>query len=152
MDACDTGIGAVLSQQDNEGRERVIAYGSHVVSEAERRYCMMQQELIAVVTFTRQYHPYLMGRRFLLSIDHGSLTWLHNFPESEVQLAEWLEKLEELDFDIGHRQGKKHTNADTLSRIPRSQCNRDCRNKSKPECLVPQNAVAASRLQPPADP
>ena len=117
MDASDTGIGAVLSQQDDEGRERVIAYGSRVLSKAERRYCVTRWELLAVVMFTRQYHPYLMGRRFLLRTDYGSLTWLRNFREPEGQLARWLERLEELEFDIVHRQGKKHTNADALSRI-----------------------------------
>jgi len=33
-------------------------------------------------------------------------------------LAYWLEQLEEYDFDIVHRQGKLHTNANALSRLP----------------------------------
>ena len=37
-DASDVGIGAVLSQQDDEGRERVIMYGSHLLSKPERKY------------------------------------------------------------------------------------------------------------------
>ena len=72
-------IGAVLSQLDDEGRERVVAYGSRTLSKAERRYCVTRRELLAVVVFTRQYRPYLTGRKFLLRTDHGSLTWLKNF-------------------------------------------------------------------------
>ena len=61
-DASDSGIGAVLSQMDDDGRERVIAYRSHPLSKPERRYCITRRELLAVV----KYRPYLMGRRFLL--------------------------------------------------------------------------------------
>ena len=69
-DISDICIGAVLSQQDDEGRERVIAYGSLVLNKVERRYCVMQLDLFAVLTFTWQYCLYLMGRRFLLRTDH----------------------------------------------------------------------------------
>ena len=109
-DASDTGIGAVLSQVDENGRERAIAYGSCLLSKQERRYCVTRRELLAVVVFTRQFRPYLLG--------HGSLTWLRNFKEPEGQLARWLERLQELDFRIKHRPGRKHINADALSRLP----------------------------------
>ena len=124
-DASDVGIGAVLSQVDDEGHERVIAYGSRALSKAERRYCVTRRELLAVVVFTQQYRPYLMGRKFLLRTDHGSLMWLRNFKEPEGQLARWMERLQELEFDVVHRRGKVHSNADALSRLPCQQCGRD---------------------------
>ena len=40
------------------------------------------------------------------------------FNSAEGQLARWLEQLEEYTFDIVHRQGKLHTNADALSCLP----------------------------------
>ena len=142
-DASDVGIGAVLSQLDDEGRERVVAYGSRTLSKAERRYCVTRRELLAVVVFTRQYRPYLTGRKFLLRTDHGSLTWLKNFKEPEGQLARWLERLQELDFDITHRRGRAHTNADALSRLPCQQCGRDSHVTQSPT-----EVAAASILQP----
>lgn len=39
-------------------------------------------------------------------------------------MASWLEKLQEYDFAVLHRQGPQHTNADALSRIPCRQCGR----------------------------
>ena len=54
----------------------------------------------------------------MLRTDHSSLLWLCNFREPEGQLVCWLEQLEEYDFDIVHRRGKLHANADTLSRLP----------------------------------
>ena len=51
-DASDTGIGAVLSQVNDDGRERVIAYGSRLLTKPERQYCVTRRELLAVVVFT----------------------------------------------------------------------------------------------------
>jgi len=117
-DASDTGIGAVLSKEVDDGRERVIAYGSKLLSKPERRYCTTRRELLAVVYFTRHFRAFLMGQKFTLCTDHGSLTWLTNFKDPEGQLARWLEQLQEFDFEIVHKRGKKHTNADALSRQP----------------------------------
>ena len=123
-DASDVGIGGVLSQLDEDGRERVIAYGSRLLSKAERRYCVTRRELLAVVVFINLYRPYLVCQKFTLRTDHGSLTWLRNFREPEGQLARWLEQLEGLQFDIIHRRGTAHRNADALSRLPCRQCGR----------------------------
>ena len=124
-DASDTGIGAVLSQEVQDGREHVIAYASRVLSKPERRYCVTRKELLAVVFFCHHFRPYLLGRHFTLRTDHGSLTWLWNFKDPEGQLARWLERLQEYDFSIVHRPGKKHGNADGLSRLPCRQCGRE---------------------------
>ena len=121
-DSSDVGIGAVHSQGHEDGFERVVAYASRTLSRPERRYCVTRRELLAVVTFIQHFRPYLLGREFLLRTDHGSLTWLTNFKEPEGQLARWLECLQEFSFEIVHRSGKKHTNADALSRRPCSQC------------------------------
>ena len=80
-DASDVGIGAVLSQTDEKGAERVVAYGSKSLSRAERHYCVTRKELLAVVHFVRHFRPYLLGRQFILRTDHASLTWLANFKE-----------------------------------------------------------------------
>ena len=122
-DASATGIGAVLSQV-KEGQECVVAYASRTLSKPERRYCTTRRELLAVVTFVRQFRPYLLGTHFQVRTDHGSLSWLYNFKNPEGQLARWLEQLQEYNFSVIHRQGKRHGNADALSRMPCTQCGR----------------------------
>ena len=67
-----------------------------------------------------------MGRRFVLRTDHNSQIWLMRFKHIEGQLARWLEELAQFDMEIVHRSGKKHQNADGLSRIPDSLLDCDC--------------------------
>ena len=116
-DASNCHIGGVLSQMQ-EGEERVIAYGSKVLSKAERNYCVTRRELLAVVQFTMQFKHYLLGRKFTVRTDHGALSWLFQFKHPEGQLARWLELLSQFDMDIVHRPGRVHSNGDGLSRRP----------------------------------
>ena len=121
-DASDYGIGAVLSQVAADGGEKVIAYASQVLSKPERNYCVTHREMLAAVFFTDHFRQYLLGRQFSLRTDHQSISWLQNFKEPQGQLARWLEQLQEYDFTIVHRPGKRHGNADALSRRTWSQC------------------------------
>ena len=123
-DASKDGIGGVLSQVQ-DGQERVIAYGSKVLSKAERNYCVTRRELLAVVTYLKHFKQYLYGRHVKVRTDHGALRWLTNFKQPEGQLARWLEVVSEYDFEIVHRAGRSHANADALSRRPCRQCGRE---------------------------
>lgn len=116
-DASNVGVGAVLSQRVGDG-EQVVAYFSRALSKTEKNYCVTRRELLAVILALRQFRPYLHGNRFLLRTDHASLTWLLNFKSPEGQVARWLETLQAYDFEIQHRAGRVHGNADALSRRP----------------------------------
>ena len=75
---------------------------------------------MAVVWAVRYFHAYLWGRRFTIRTDHNSLQWLKSFNDPQGQVARWLDMLAEYDFQIQHRPGAKHGNADALSRLPSS--------------------------------
>jgi len=66
----------------------------------------------------KTYHHYLYGNRFIVRTDHISLRWLMSFENLELQLARWLERIQQYDFEIIYRGGKSHGNADRLSRRP----------------------------------
>lgn len=131
-DASNCHIGAVLSQRQGT-TERVIAYGSKVLSRQERNYCVTRRELLAVVHFVVHFRHYLLGRRFTLRSDHGALTWLFKFKQPEGQVARWLEQLSEFNFTIIHRPGRIHSNCDGLSRRPCPDSCKTCKRGEIPE-------------------
>uniref|UniRef100_A0A0X3PXJ8 Transposon Ty3-I Gag-Pol polyprotein n=1 Tax=Schistocephalus solidus TaxID=70667 RepID=A0A0X3PXJ8_SCHSO len=117
-DASDNAIGAVLSQQQPDGTERVIQYLSCSLTKAERRYCVTRKEMLALTYFVEECRPYLLYRPFIVRTDHSSLTWLRNFKNPEGQVARWQEKLAEYEFECVFRPGRQHGNSDALSRKP----------------------------------
>jgi len=118
-DASDYACGAELSQEDEDGNVRVIAFGSKAFTKEQRNYCVTRKELLAIVEFTKLFRHYLLANKFVVRTDHRAITWLHGFREVDGQLARWLARLETFDMEIQHRPGSKHVNADFLSRPKR---------------------------------
>ena len=77
-DASDVGLGAILTQIDGNGNERVVSYASRTLSDCEKDYSATETELLAVVFAVEYFRVYLLGRKFLLFTDHNALRWLHS--------------------------------------------------------------------------
>ena len=122
-DASHDAIGAVLSQIQN-GQEKVISYASHALSKHELRYCVTRKELLAVYKYVRYFQHYLIGCKFIIRTDHRALIWMINWRNpSTSQYCSWKAELELYDFEIQHRKGEDHINADSMSRYPHcKQC------------------------------
>lgn len=132
-------MGAVLSQIQDDS-EKVVCYFGKSFSGPERNYCVTRRELLAIVMSIKRFHHYLYGRRFTVRTDHGVLRWLLNFKNPEGQKAKWLEILSSFDFEIVHRAGKSHSNADCLYWYPcfSSNC-KHCHNSEIKESLLLNN-------------
>ena len=143
-DASNFCVGSVLSQVQ-DGEEKVILYFSKSLSKPERNYCVTRRELLAIILGVQHCHHYLLGRRFKIRTDHGSLRWLLNFRNPEGQTARWLSILSKYDFDIEYRPGSKHGNSDGLSRRP---CSVDCKKCSRAEEINESHCVRAIHLDP----
>ena len=151
-DASLTAQGAVLSQVQN-GEEKVIGYFSKCFTRTERKYCVTRRELLAVVNAMKHFHHYVYGRKITIRSDHSSLKWLLSFKNVEGQLARWLTFLSAYDFEIIHRAGRLHSNADILSRRPcadkackyceRVECRMDWKPKEKDEQIVEGQSVCS---------
>jgi transposase InsO family protein len=110
------GMGAILSQLDESGHERVIAYASKSNSPSESRYSSYEGEMLAAVWAVNHWRYYLMGHHFTLMTDHQPLKWLMTTQHLTGKYARWALRMQEYDFDIVHRPGVQNPNADALSR------------------------------------
>jgi len=70
----------------------------------------------------QHFRHYVLGQKALLRTEHHSLKWLKTFKQPEGILARWIETLAEYDYDIEHRPGRLHSNADAMSRQTCKQC------------------------------
>ena len=63
-DASDFGIGAVISQLNENGVEQPIGYYSRSLSKAERKYAVTRKEMLALVEALHHFRCYLLGQKF----------------------------------------------------------------------------------------
>ena len=120
-DASKEALGAVLGQKDDDGNEYVIAYASKALQGAERNYPVTEQEGLAVVWAIRKFSDYLSDQEFTVTTDHSALKQLlHSAKLPNGRMLRWFLALQPFTFEVVHRAGKKHQNADALSRMPQS--------------------------------
>ena len=116
-DASEFAIGGVLCQLQ-DGHERVIAYASRKLSDAEKRYGITKKEMLAVVCFVRQFKHYLWGVHFEIRCDHQALlSMLTSNTDSASQFYRWRAELDQYDFAIKFIKGAVNVLADAMSRI-----------------------------------
>jgi transposase InsO family protein len=115
-DASAYGVGAVLSQV-RDGIERVVAYSSRGLNRLEKQYAATEREALAALWAVKHFRPYIYGTHFVLVTDHSSLQWLKTMKDTNSRLQRWSITMSEYDYEVKHKPGKQHTDADALSRL-----------------------------------
>ena len=120
-DASQKGLGAVLYQKQ-DGKMRVIGYGSRTLTPAEENYHLHSGKLEflalkwAVCDKFRDYLFY--APHFTIVTDNNPLTYVLSTAKLNAVGHRWVGQLADFNFNIIYRPGKSHIDADTLSRYP----------------------------------
>ncbi len=117
VDWSPKGVGAILSQKEGKF-ERVIAYASKSLTEAQRRFHPMEGECYALIWGVMHFRQYLHMKHFILRTDHKPLEWLATVFDAHGRRGRWVGMLQDFSFKIIHRPGLRDTNVDALSRNP----------------------------------
>eukprot|EP00741_Cyanophora_paradoxa_P000453 tig00000405_g441.t1 len=159
-DASTYAIGAILSQADDKGVERPLAFISRTLLPAEMNYSATELECLAVVWAIKYWRHYLLGGpQFLVRTDHHALQWLKTLDPTTGRLGRWSLLLQAYDFEIVYRPGKQNGGPDACSRLPKDhpvwQPGGADGSSSKPAAYkgaegfgIPQHAVGAEPEDP----
>ena len=120
-DASKVAMGAVLTQKGDDGKERMIACTSKKFGENELKWIPYDREYWAMVYAIRHFSHYLRFKKFTMIIDHKPLlAWRNISTERDAtnRRVRWAMELSTYDMDVIFKEGKRHADADALSRHP----------------------------------
>ena len=111
-------LGLILSNVDQDGVVRNVAYASRSLTPTEQRYSQTEREALVVVWGCERFHMYLIGTPFELITDHKALEMIYS-PKSKTsaRIERWALRLQQYEYKVIYKRGAEHP-ADILSRMP----------------------------------
>ena len=121
MDASGKGLGAVLSQKQDDDRYHLVAYASQTMNKTEQQYHSNKQEFLALKwAVMEQFHEYLTPygknkNEFVVHTDNNPLTYIFSSAHLDAAGHKWVASLADYNFSLEYQKGKDNTVADFLS-------------------------------------
>ena len=115
------GLGAVLSQPQDDGQLQPMAYASRSLSTVERNYAIAELETLAVVWAISHFHFYQYGHLVKVLTDHTAINAILETPNPPGKHARWWTKVYGSgvkEVHIMYRPGRPNASTDALSRSP----------------------------------
>ena len=119
VDASDTGAGAVLIQEDDNGVDHPVCYFSKKFNKQQRNYSTTEKEYLALILVIQHCEVYITSCQSSIVVfsDHNPLSFLHKLKDKNQRLLRWSLLLQEYSLDIRHIKGKDNIIPDALSRV-----------------------------------
>ena len=118
-DASKEGLGAVLSQKQDDGRYHPVAFGSRTLTQSEKNYHSSKLEFLALKwSVTEHFKEYLAYAPFTVCTDNNPLTYVLTTPNLDATGHQWVGALASYEFSLEYQKGTDNAAADALSRVP----------------------------------
>nr|XP_012225735.1 PREDICTED: uncharacterized protein LOC105674166 [Linepithema humile] len=115
-DASASGYGGILLQKQSEGAWKPISFWSQRTTPTEAKYHSYELECLAVVYALKRFHIYLAGQKFKIVTDCDSFRLTLNKKDINPRISRWALFLQNYNYEIEHRPGKRMAHVDALSR------------------------------------
>ena len=114
-DALKEGLGAVLSQKQEDGQFHPVAYGSRALTMHEKNYHSTKFEFLALKwAITEHFKEYLLYQPFLVKSDNNPLTYIMTTPNLDDIGHRWVSALAKYNFWLEYQKGQDNAVADAL--------------------------------------
>jgi hypothetical protein len=94
---------------------RPLAFTSKKLYKINLGKSIYEKEILAILHAMDLWHPYLLGKRFQIKIDHQSLKYFLEQHISSPEEQKWVNKLFGYDYEIIYKKGKDNVVVDALS-------------------------------------
>ena len=115
-DASKIGIGACLMQK-HKGQFKPVLYLSRRLSEAEKKYSVIELECLAIFYAVTRLQKYLLGTNFDILVDHKPLIKFNSDKVKNNRVTRWALALQDYQFQIKSIKGCDNHLPDILSRM-----------------------------------
>ena len=116
--ALKEGLGAVLSQKQEDGWFHPVAYGSWALTMHEKNYHSKKLEFLALKwTVTEHFKEYLLHQPFMVKTNNNPLTYIMSTPNLDATGHGWVSALGKYDFWLEYQKGRDNAVANALSRV-----------------------------------
>ena len=117
-DASKEGLGAMLSQKQDDGCYHPIAFGSRTLTPSEQNYHSSKLEFLTLKwSVTEHFKEYLAYTPFTVCRDNNPLMYMLTTPNLDVTGHRWVGVLTSYEFALEYQKGSDNAATDVLSRV-----------------------------------